>query len=435
MMKKIIVTVFISSLASVFLGNFLVMTYNVFYYEKLTPDNKRQFAVTKAGLTWDSRKAGQVLLDLRNAGVNAVPNYTPIGTRDHFKELDYQALGGRSFSTVVLCNEIGSWLTYTSDRFGFNNDDSIHDDPNVDVALIGDSYAQGYCVSRENTIAGQLNKNGFPTVNFGMGGNGFLSNLATVMEYVRPQKIKTTILVWYHNDLEDTKREYQYANLRHYLDNKESKLLKSRQNQIDDTLDELMNLNPYQNKKVDEAPIRFNDWSINWQAYFRGLLTLTGIRNMIPSAFDFKFRSSAKANSSAKAKKNNAIDSSFQVMQKALNRIVETAGSWGGRVIVVVLTRGGGNSSQMKRQISEMKEYFKEKNNLLISDFEPVHKKYGKMKLLALSMDGSHFNEYGYCLFAKHIAMLLESYEKKNIDKSKAHFDDCKAKLWHTSTD
>jgi len=104
---KNFMTLIVSSLLSVYVINFLLMTYNVFYFERLSPKYILEHAVRKAGLSWDPRSAGEVLRDLLKKNKKAVPNFTPIGTGDSFQGLNYQALGGRSFSTVILCNEFG----------------------------------------------------------------------------------------------------------------------------------------------------------------------------------------------------------------------------------------------------------------------------------------------------------------------------------------
>ncbi len=420
-MIKNITTLCISLFVSVYFFNFLLMSFNVFYKERLTPEYILQNAVTKAGLEWDPRKAGEVIVDLRKIGVNAAPNFTPIGTADHFKDLDFQALSGRSHATVVMCNEIGTWETYVSDRFGFNNDDSVHDNPHVKVALIGDSYVQGYCVPRTNTIGGHLNKNGILTINLGMSGNGYLSYLATFMEYIRPLRIETTVLVWFYNDLDDTQREYQYENLRYYLENENIKFLRNKQTEIDVVLDELINLNPYQNKNTSPESKLFKDENIHWQSYIRGLITLSGIRSTIRSAFGIEYRSTKTS------KWDDETMTTFSIMKNVLEKMAKEAESWDGQIIVLILPPYGGTTPQFAMQIAEMKESMQEKMNVIIRDFEPTYKKHGEEKLYALSLNGTHFNEYGYCLFAKYVAELIES-----VQKSKAlngHFSDCKTEF------
>ena len=406
-MIKNIITVLASSLITIYFINFAMMTYNVFYVERLSPKYILQNAVTSAGLTWDPRSAGKVLRDLLEENKKAVPNYTPRRTRDYFKGLAYQALGGHSFATVILCNEFGTWLTYESDRFGFNNDDAIHDSPRINVALLGDSYAQGYCVSRENNIAGQLNKQRVTTVNFGMSGNGFLSYLATFMEYVSPKKIKTTVLVWFYNDMPDTEGESLYANLRYYLEHGKIRDLRKQQTQIDAKLNEIL---------VENPPIKKGN--INWSAYLRGVITLSAARSTIESALGIVLSPQRYDG------EGNITASSFLIMKKVLKLMLDKVKSWQGEIVVVVLTPYGGNPPEFSHQISEMRKHFSDEKHFLISDFEPIYMKYGGKKLYALGLNGSHFNQYGYCLFAEHLAGILKGLKSSNVS-SNFNYDQC----------
>jgi len=79
-------------------------------------------------------------------------------------------IGGISGKRILLCNESGQWLTYISDRFGFNNNPSAHDVSNTDVALVGDLFTEGYCVPHQQNAAGVLSSFGLQVANFGKGG-------------------------------------------------------------------------------------------------------------------------------------------------------------------------------------------------------------------------------------------------------------------------
>ena len=53
-----------------------------------------------------------------------------------------QTLGGIGNRETVLCNEMGSWITYKSDRYGFNNPDALWE-KELDLIILGDSYGLG----------------------------------------------------------------------------------------------------------------------------------------------------------------------------------------------------------------------------------------------------------------------------------------------------
>ena len=104
-------------------------------------------------------------------------------------------MGGISFKNIILCNEAGEWITFDSDRYGFNNNDYVWDYKNVDFMLVGDSFAQGYCVERRSNIAGILESKGSYAINLGTGGNGPLVNFAVIKEYIELLKPKNIIWI------------------------------------------------------------------------------------------------------------------------------------------------------------------------------------------------------------------------------------------------
>ena len=67
-------------------------------------------------------------------------------------------LSGISNSQTINCNENGYYSIFQSDRYGFNNDDNQWDKDYFEYILIGDSFAYGSCVNREENIAGNLSK-------------------------------------------------------------------------------------------------------------------------------------------------------------------------------------------------------------------------------------------------------------------------------------
>ena len=59
-------------------------------------------------------------------------------------------LSGFKNSLTISCNENGYYAIDKSDRYGFNNEDSLWDQDNIDILVIGDSYAYGECVNRKD---------------------------------------------------------------------------------------------------------------------------------------------------------------------------------------------------------------------------------------------------------------------------------------------
>ncbi len=195
------------------------------------------------GIAFDTRTKAEVVLDLRAQGKEAYPCMQPqflINTdgMDSAAAKLYP-LGTVSRKTTVLCNESGTHVVIESDERGFNNPKGVWSEPEIDVALIGDSYAQGYCVASGDDIAGQLRRSGRSVVNLGSGGNGPLLDLALVEEYAKP--LKPDVVLWQYfegNDIRDLGRERKSSLLMRYLGKGFSQDLINRQDEIDAALEE-----------------------------------------------------------------------------------------------------------------------------------------------------------------------------------------------------
>lgn len=85
-------------------------------------------------------------------------------------------------SEILFCNETGSWVTYKSDQFGFNNNNFLSNEKKT--ILLGDSFTEGMCVSRENNIATNLNRiTNEKYLNLGISGTGPIEQLIIYREY------------------------------------------------------------------------------------------------------------------------------------------------------------------------------------------------------------------------------------------------------------
>ena len=67
-------------------------------------------------------------------------------------ENDLIPLSGISNIKTIDCNENGYFSFYNSDRYGFNNNDSVWDEKTIEYLLIGDSFTQGACVNPEKIL-------------------------------------------------------------------------------------------------------------------------------------------------------------------------------------------------------------------------------------------------------------------------------------------
>jgi len=187
---------------------------------------------------YDTRTRVEVLKDERKKNPNAVvPSVTLSVKSDANSKI--LPLSGVSNRKTVFCNELGFWVIYQSDRYGFRNPDQEWDKDKIEYLLVGDSLTHGMCVNESNTISGYLrdslnySKNG--VLNLGIWGDGPLSMLAKLKEYLETNKVNKVLWIYSEgNDLTDIHHEKQNKILlKYFKDNFFSQNLKDKQDLID----------------------------------------------------------------------------------------------------------------------------------------------------------------------------------------------------------
>jgi len=120
---------------------------------------------------------------------------------EHVHKHSFLPLGhGLPRAPLIYCNEGYGFLKYTTDRYGFHNDDAVWDAERPWL-LIGDSFAHGACVPSEDNIASRLMKGSKRAViNLGSAGNGpdrYVALARVFIGLTRPSKV---VLIFYEND-------------------------------------------------------------------------------------------------------------------------------------------------------------------------------------------------------------------------------------------
>lgn len=180
---------------------------------------------------------------LRQKGLSAYPYLQPDTFTDSLGgllRLDGDTaivpLAGIDDVLTVLCNESGTTITYRSDSLGFRNANDAWNIGQPTVALIGDSFAHGFCRPETETIAALLRSSRLTTVNAGITGAGPLAELGIVREYltrVRPRLVYW--LLYEGNDLIDISSERNTV-LVHYLEPGFSQNLFVRRRRVSDAI-------------------------------------------------------------------------------------------------------------------------------------------------------------------------------------------------------
>ena len=209
---------------------------------KNTYELQRQQQANKLGISYDKRRKFEVFKDLKLSGVTVYPTAYPLLyiSQNGFSSntTNIFPLGGISNSTTVGINESGYFPILKTDEHGFNNPKHLYKKDELDIALVGDSFAGGDQVQLHETIAGVLRQHGFKTLSFGIGGTGSLIHLAQLKEYVELLQPKIVLwLYWSNDDIKDMAYEMKSPLLMRYLDDDQfSQHLMSRQQEIDNVL-------------------------------------------------------------------------------------------------------------------------------------------------------------------------------------------------------
>ena len=221
--KKLKEYIFIFSM-SIFFSVYFCETYLISLDHNFLKKNSKNKSLIKqqyekqTGKKWDERTLFEIYKNLKKENPNT---FMDIG--QHFLEVDSNlifSLSGIENAQTVYCNENGYYSIYSSDRYGFNNPDSVWNKNEVDYLLVGDSFTHGLCVNRPNDVASVLRTLSNKTViNLGWRGNGPLSEYAILREYLKPNVKKVIWLYYEGNDLSDLKHEMQNKILTSYIEN------------------------------------------------------------------------------------------------------------------------------------------------------------------------------------------------------------------------
>lgn len=291
--------------------------------------------------------------------------------------------------TVVLCNGPEGTITYPSDRFGFDNVDSLWDQDSVDVVLIGDSYTHGVCVPRGKETAGRL-RDRWSTLNLGMSGAGPLTELGILREYATD--VATPVVVWDYyegNDLTDLRVESGRDWLTAYLDPGYDQRLDAKRPAIDTQyeswLDSLIALGP--------GPVTGHVEARGPVQLVRDALRLRTLRTLAHFGVHFPRRQSVLGS-----------------LPGVLSRANDDVSSRGGRLLLVYIPSYArydtwfGEGPPGHDELSR----FAQEERIPMIDLDSAFRATGDPRSLWSNPRG-HLNEAGYEIVAGSIAAALDS--------------------------
>jgi hypothetical protein len=229
--------------AEAFLALRLVTVPQTAWWGVNEPNRQEVLALAQRfGVRFDARSRLQVLKDLSQKGIDAVPVISPTellkqnpnGIR--IDDTEVIPLAGISNRVTVFCNESGEYTVYKSDRRGFHNPDHVWDSDGVDIVALGDSFVLGGCVESQENFVSLIGKRYPATVNLGMAGDGPLSMLGTMREYLGLLKPKIVLWFYYEEAAFPLLEAESGSLLRHYMEKSFSQNLDDRQPEIDNAL-------------------------------------------------------------------------------------------------------------------------------------------------------------------------------------------------------
>ncbi|MBI4383424.1 MAG: hypothetical protein HY579_05250 [Nitrospinae bacterium] len=200
------------------------------------------------GIRFDGRSPFEVIADYRSKGEDYYEPIQPASFHRLFgRDLIVDgkkvvALGGVANANILLCNESGAYVSYRSDEYGFNNPRGLWGDGGaIDIAVIGDSFAHGYCVEPGRHFVDLVRSRFSRTVNLGFANNGPLTELAGMREYLAGRKVRYAFFAYYEgNDLTNLNEEKGDAILMSYQNENFSQNLASLQEKINEAVRELI---------------------------------------------------------------------------------------------------------------------------------------------------------------------------------------------------
>jgi len=200
----------------------------------------------RLGIKIDTRNHSEVVADLHKRGIDAVPIVLP-GTNLLINQPDGSTksainvagselipVGAIANKVTVLCNESGDFVSYKSDEHGFHNPGRLWNSSHVDIAALGESFVQGYCVPSGKSFVDLIRQRYPGTLNLGMSGQSSLIKLAVINEYLL--RVRPAIVLWFYCegiDVYDLVAEAKNSLLMRYLKPTFNQRLLGRQSEID----------------------------------------------------------------------------------------------------------------------------------------------------------------------------------------------------------
>ena len=404
-------------------------------------DNQRYMAAISAGTKFDRRDELQIYLDEKAQGKDVYPfipssNFVKKSRMDTIKGKTFFPVSSIASVATIYCNESGEFVSYVSDEYGFNNVQSIWGEK-LQIAIVGDSFAQGACVPQNKTVAGLLRKSYPKTLSIGSSGNGPMLELIGVKEYLKSAEPQTVIWFYFEgNDLLDLQDEKKNPFIMQYLNSDFSQDLMSRQADVDKVRKAFVK--GLEKLRAASVQLEKKPQSELWQFIrlyeLRRLIGLTfeGDSAELPSAVVEKSNERAKSSKTTQQQNPDNWQDGHEPTEEETKRHYEemiaelaqnlpllrsiiddaqrTINSWGGKMVVVYVPqweRYKYDTADTAFQRQDVLPIFKALNIDVIDLHPVIEAQPDPLSLYRFRLNG-HFNEKGYQLVADTIKAYLD---------------------------
>ena len=380
----------------------------------------REFA-RQYGVDFDTRDGIEILGELRKGGVEAVPmvskwldrnndlwNWRPDGSIQSAVNIageEVIPLGAVANRLTILCNESGQWITYPSDEHGFSNPKGIWQSNPLDIAALGDSFAEGYCVPPDKSFVALIRQRFAATLNLGIAGNGPLLELATLKEYL--PSLKPRHVLWFYcegNDLTGLQTEKKISLLMRYLKGDFNQGLMGRRRDIDQALIGFIDRQTARkmNQPPQPPPERRN-WISKRVSDLVGIIALRSMRQKLGLV---QGRTLEEAEGLSDFDGPN-MDLFGQILVEAKSRV----NAWGGTLHFVYLpsaSRYVGSAEvpvRMRARVLSVVSAL----GIPVIDIHPVFQAHGDVRSLFPWGGYGHYNEKGHRVVAEEVLKAIDA--------------------------
>ncbi|MBM3568979.1 MAG: hypothetical protein FJX46_09520 [Alphaproteobacteria bacterium] len=331
------------------------------------------------------------------------------------QRLGYPVLSRAANAVYVPCQEAGPPLVMTTDEQGFHNPPGLWRLQRWSIAILGDSFTEGYCVPSNRNSAALIRQTHPATVNLARAGDHPVHQYAKLREFAAPYR--PDIVLWFfyeENDLvnilrlrgEGAHRRMVYR----YLDDPNLNLgLLERQGEIDRMLAEeaaiglrrLLAEHRLDPQRLDESAIDAMEAKLvrdrraeRWLYTAKAVLKLTHLRGRLNLLF--------------LRRGHSPEEGAYPIFEAVMRDSRERIAAWGGRLIVIYIPSTTSFTARIEDPTRARVLEILARQQIPLIDMVPILLGTGKPQShYAYGMHGGHFNEAGYRLTAEAVLKQL----------------------------